>query len=151
MDARYIYFCLPSSQPVSQPGQLSRQSTRLLISGSWVRAPRWANVSQLFRCWYWQNYNFFPDQLTHLNVNMKKRHNLYLPHGHSYAAANDSRTELSINHQAKIIHFLIIQILCSSKHQVKSIKTICSTLHNIRRLHFCKQLSTPTQPLSFIS
>ena len=25
-----------------QPGQLSRQSMRLLISGSWVRAPRWA-------------------------------------------------------------------------------------------------------------
>ena len=25
----------------THPGQLSRQSTRLLISGSWVRAPRW--------------------------------------------------------------------------------------------------------------
>ena len=27
-----------------QPGQLSRQSMRLLISGSWVRAPRWATL-----------------------------------------------------------------------------------------------------------
>ena len=26
----------------NKPGQLSRQSMRLLISGSWVRAPRWA-------------------------------------------------------------------------------------------------------------
>ena len=29
-------------EDVQQPGQLSRQSMRLLISGSWVRAPRWA-------------------------------------------------------------------------------------------------------------
>ena len=28
----------------SLPGQLSRQSMRLLISGSWVRAPRWAQL-----------------------------------------------------------------------------------------------------------
>ena len=27
-----------------KPGQLSRQSMRLLISGSWVRAPRWAKL-----------------------------------------------------------------------------------------------------------
>ena len=32
-----------------QPGQLSRQSMRLLISGSWVRAPRWAQT--FFNFW----------------------------------------------------------------------------------------------------
>ena len=36
------YILLTITNHYNVPGQLSRQSMRLLISGSWVRAPRWA-------------------------------------------------------------------------------------------------------------